>query len=60
MNDELFHSTKNGDVTWLTETIKRRTITCNKEFCKEDYDYDGDICTFFDAVADEKDIEYYT
>ena len=33
---------------------------CNKYLCEEGYDSYGGIGTFFDAVADEEDIEYYT
>ena len=44
----------------MTDTFKRITITQNKDLCDEGYDSDSNIGTFFDAVTDEEDIEYYT
>ena len=48
-----------GDVLVIcvTDTITRRTITCNKDLCEEGYDSDGDIGLSFDLVLDKEDIE---
>ena len=60
MDVAALQSFKNGYAICVTKPIKRRNTIFNEDFFAEGYASDGDIGPFFDAFADEEDIEYYT